>query len=97
MQEFADAKAIRCVVPSNVASDKIPVPVSRSRKRFTILVSIFADGTYGPPLVIVPRNTIGKELLSLGYTPDKVMFAHQSNEFIDSAIFAQWFTNYLVP
>lgn len=89
-QEWVDAKRLKCIVPNSHDKITVKIPRERSTKRSTMLCGICADGTTIRPMIIVSRETIEKELLDNGYTPDKVMYGRSETGFINQELFLNW-------
>lgn len=96
-QEYKDCPKQSIIVPSWVDEKTAQISVDKTKRRMTILKCIFGDGTSIPPLIIISRKTLDKELYDKGYTPDKCMFAYQNNGFITSDIFMIWAMKFLIP
>jgi hypothetical protein len=96
-QEWADRTEERVIVPVSYTGSYIDIPIDRSGKRSTLLGAIAADGTTLTPMIIVQRETIEAEMYQAGYTPEKVMYAHQPNGFIDTDLFDAWCEQILFP
>lgn len=92
-QEWVDAKRLKCIVPRSHEKITVKIPKERSTKRATMLSGICADGSTIRPMVIVSRETIEKELLDNGYTPDKVMYGRSDTGFINQELFLNWGRN----
>ena len=95
--EFADSRTTRRIVPTTYPLEKIPVPVSRAEKRATLLAGICADGSALKPLIIVPRDTMERELLLRGYTTDKIMYATSEKGYMTSELFTRWGRQCFIP
>ena len=95
--EYQDMPVQTVVVPSFHKGSEMPLMVSRTKRRMSILVCIFADQTTAVPLVVLSRKTVEKELYDFGMTPEKVMFAYQENGFVTTEIFQEWAIRYLLP
>ena len=85
--KFADSRTTRHIVPTSYPLEKIPVPVSRAEKRATLLSGICADGSALRPLIIVPRDTMERQLLLRGYTTDKIMYATSEKGYMKGELF----------
>ena len=94
-QKYSDAHVSVVIVPRG-APEKY-YPVSRREKRSTFLAAVAADGTHLKPLVIVPRKSIDAELILAGYTPERAVFAHTNNGYINSEIFRLYIENVFIP
>lgn len=94
--EFTDARKMTMVVPSWAPNDDV-FPLDRTKKRITILHCIFVDGSSIPPLIVIPRKTIEKELLDAGLIPSKCILIYQKHGFIDTEAFLHWSTEFLIP
>ena len=95
--EYQDQTSQVVVVPEYHKGKNVQLMVDRSKRRMTILQCIFADQTTAPPLIVLSRKTVEKELYDFGLTPDKCMFAYQENGFITTDIFMEWSTKFLIP
>ena len=62
--EFVDTKKVKVFVPVNF-KENAKIPISRTRKRFTITHCIAADGTYMDPYIIVPRKTFESDIFKI--------------------------------
>lgn len=95
--EYVDTRPQTIVVPRSVKEDKILVPISRAKRRMTILWCIFADGTFINPLVVLSRKSIEKELFDAGFTPENFLFRYQSSGFVTTELFNEWAAKILIP
>ena len=95
--EYVDARKSVRIVPASYDQNSIPVPITRTEKRATLIAAICADGSALRPMVIVPRDTIEQELLLLGYTTDKVQFGRSEKGFVNTRLFNEWGRSTLVP
>jgi hypothetical protein len=96
-QPFADAKDTICFVPSTFLESFVPYPVSRVGKRITLIGSIFADGSYLKPGLVIPRQTYDDQIICIGYDRNKVEIYTQKKGYIDRAIFEDWARDVLAP
>ena len=96
-QEFVDARRGIRIVPANYEFNSVPVPVTRSEKRATLIAAISADGSSLRPMVVLPRVTMESELLLRGYTEDKVQYGRSETGFVNRALFTDWVRYTLVP
>ena len=96
-QEFVDARGSARIVPTEYPLNSVPVPVTRAEKRATLLAAISADGTYLRPMVVVPRDTMERELLLRGYTPDKIHYGRSEKGFMNTQLFTEWGRHTLTP
>jgi hypothetical protein len=96
-QEWADRHIGKVVVASNHIGATIEVPISRKKKRATILGAITASGRHLRPLTIVPRGTIESELFQIGYPPYEFLYASQECGFITRDLFDWWADEVLFP
>jgi hypothetical protein len=87
-QEWIGARAEKDVVTEFCEEATLRIPVEREAKRATLLAAITADGGHLKPLMTSNRNTCEVELFQIGYTPDKVRYASQENDFITAELFA---------
>lgn len=88
--QFVDARQTRRIVPARYEQNRIPVGVTRAEKRATLIAAICADGTALRPMIVLQRETIEKELLLRGYTPDKVRLCRSETGFVNSTLFLEW-------
>jgi hypothetical protein len=58
---------------------------------------IAADGTYLRPLLILPRKTIGNELVEQGVTSELTMMVYQEHGFISTVRFEEWCEDVCFP
>jgi hypothetical protein len=84
------------VVILATACDDVYFSVDRVSQRNSLLVAIVADGTFLKPLMILPRKTIETELYEQGITADVCMFVHQTNGFIATELFRDWYSEVLL-
>ena len=96
-QEWVDARRLQCIVPADCNKSSVKIPRDRSTKKATLLGGICADGSTIRPMVIISRETIEKELLDLGYTPDKVMYGRSDTGFMNQTLFLNWAKNSFIP
>lgn len=95
--QFMDARRTTRIVPSTYDLDRVPVGVTRTEKRATLIGAISADGTAIRPMIILQRETVEKELLLRGYTMDKVHLARSDTGFVNSRLFLEWGKVSLIP
>ena len=95
--EFVDAQRSTRIVPTNYPLKSIPVPVTRSEKRATLLAGLCADGSALKPLVIVQRDTLEQEFLLRGYTDDKILYAKSDKGYMTKKLFLRWGRLCLIP
>ena len=88
--QFVDARQTRRIVPARYEFNRIPVGVTRTEKRATLIAAICADGMALRPMIVLQRETIEKELLLRGYTPDKVRLCRSDTGFVNSTLFLEW-------
>ena len=93
--EFVDTKTIKVFVPVDF-QEKAKIPISRSRKRFTITHCIAADGTFMEPYIIVPRKTFESDVFKI-YNPHTLIIRTQPKGFMNEIIFNDYFNNHFVP
>lgn len=96
-QEWVDARDIHCIVPSCHPGVNIKVPKDRSTKRATMLCGICADGSTIRPMIVLTRETIERELLDHGYTPNKVLFGKSDTGFMNQELFLYWARESFIP
>ena len=96
-QEWVDARRLQCIVPADCNKSSVKIPRDRSTKKATLLGGICAYGSTIRPMVIISRETIEKELLDLGYTPDKVMYGRSDTGFMNQTLFLNWAKNSFIP
>lgn len=95
-QEYCDAKPYLVVVPSD-CPDTMINPVSRSRKRLSVIHCISGDGQMLKPAFIVPRKTIEREVWDIGLTPEICQIYYQENGFVSSNVFENYANSILFP
>ncbi|KAH0799497.1 uncharacterized protein GO595_007692 [Histomonas meleagridis] len=88
-QEWADARDLRCIVTIGYPNIAVRIPEDRTSKRATMLGGICADGSTIKPMIGLSRETIEKELLDHGYTPDKVHIGRFDTGYINQELFLQ--------
>ena len=88
--EWVDSRRLQCNVPSSHEKSAVKMPRKRSIKSSTILDGICADGFTISPIVIITRDSIEKELLCLGYTPDKVVYGKSDTDCMNQKLFMMW-------
>ena len=88
--EYVDTHNSVRIVPASYAQKTVPVPVSRAEKRASLLAGICADGDTLKPMIVVPRDTMERELILRGYTVDKIHFAHSEKGYMTTDLFLQW-------
>ena len=96
-QEWADAHKLQCIVPISHLKNTVKMPKERSTKRATMLAGICADGTTVRSMIVITRDTIEKELLDLGYTPEKVLYGKSETGFMNQTLFLQWARESFIP
>ena len=97
-QPWADKTTELVVIPTDADDTKVVFPVDRTRKRSSLVATIAADGTYLAPLIIIPRKTIEKEMLSCGYRPENNHYiVSQECGFITSLIWDFWVETIFIP
>ena len=64
--QFVDARQSRRIVPARYDLNSVPVGISRTEKRATLIAAICGDGAALKPLVVVQRETVETELLLPG-------------------------------
>lgn len=62
-----------------------------------MLAGICADGTTVRSMIVITRDTIEKELLDLGYTPEKVLYGKSETGFMNQTLFLQWARESFIP
>ena len=95
--QFADARQTTRIVPADYQFNSIPVPITRSEKRATLIAVVCADGTTLRPRVVVQRETIEQELLLRCYTLDKVQLTRSDTGYVNKELFIQWAKRSLFP
>jgi hypothetical protein len=89
--DWADRQDKVVWVSSYYQKKTVPLPVSRTGKRITLVASIALDGSICKPLFIIPRKTVDDDLHFMGLTSEKIAVVHQQKGFMVTAIFEQWF------
>ena len=95
--QFVDARQSRRIVPARYDLNSVPVGVSRTEKRATLIAAICGDGAALKPLVVVHRETVETELLLRGYTSDKVILKRSDTGFVNTGLFIEWAQRSLFP
>lgn len=95
--QYVDARQSRRIVPARYELNHIPIGVTRAEKRATLIAAICADGMALRPMIILQRETIEKELLVRGYTPDKVRLGRSDTGFVNSGLFLDWGVHSFFP
>ena len=95
--QFVDARRSTRIVPARYQLNTVPVGVTRAEKRATMIGAICADGSAVRPMIVLQRETVEKELLLRGYTPDKVLLTRSDSGFVNSRLFLQWGRDCLIP
>ena len=95
--EFVDCRQTIRVVPTNYEFNSVPVPVTRSEKRATLIAGICADGHALKPMVVLQRDTVEQELLLRGYTNDRVFLTRSEKGFVTTSLFTLWGKHVLLP
>ena len=93
--EYVDTRDVKVFVPVDFALPKATIPVSRTKKRFTIEHCICTDGTYFPLYIIVPRKTFQKDFYKI-YSPDRIQLRTQPKGFMNLPIFQDYFFNHFL-
>ena len=95
--QFADSRQSIRIVQATYALNSIPVGVTRAEKRASLIAAICADGTALKPMVVVQRDTVEKELMLRGYTPDNVLLGRSETGFVNTRLFIEWAKRCLFP
>jgi hypothetical protein len=95
--DWPDAHPETVYVPHDYMDSTIPIGVSRTGKRITLIACICADGSYAKSMVIVPRHTIDADLALFGVSDCNCHICHQQNGFIDRELFEWWLGQIFVP
>jgi hypothetical protein len=96
-QDWADRMDTHCYVPAEYDAHVIHFPVPRTGKRITALVCIGADGSYLRPCLVIARQSFEDELVTYGFSAEKVEIYHQDKSFVDREIFQDWLKDTFVP
>jgi hypothetical protein len=96
-QSWADAQKTVCFVPADFQEPVVHYPVSRTGKRITLVACIAADGSFLRPCLVISRKTFDDEILTQGFTAEKVEIYSQSKAYIDLDIFDDWFKDTFIP
>ena len=95
--QFVDARTTIRIVAASYSHNSIPVGITRAEKRATLIACVSADGSAVKPLVVLQRQTIEAELLTRGYTADKVVLARSAKGFVTTELFLQWCEHVFLP
>ena len=94
---YVDARKSYRIVLAEYELNSIPVPATRREKRATLLAGICCDGSALKPMIVLPRDTMERELFLLGYTRDKIHFASSPKGFMNTSLFQDWATQTFFP
>lgn len=94
---FCDARHVSCLIPAGEDPRMWNFPVKRNEKRITLLGCISAAGTALRPLCITSRKTIDSDVLTAGYTQDRVAYAYSPTGYITEELFRTWVERVFVP
>ena len=95
--QFVDARTTIRIIAASYPHNSIPVGITRAEKRATLIACASADGSAVKPLVVLQRQTIEAELLTRGYTADKVVLARSAKGFVTTELFLQWCEHVFLP
>ena len=90
VNEFADAKNKKVLVPITCPKTKTKYAVARDTRHVTLVACIGANGTSLMPLVVVTHKTIRERLILECWDEEKVLFAHSESGYINQDIFMLW-------
>jgi hypothetical protein len=78
-------------VPQELEVDSMPVPVSRTGKRITLIGCMCTDGSFISLLLIIQRRAVDADLRLFGIFNASCRIGPQTNGFVDCTIFeAEW-------
>jgi transposase len=89
-QDFVDSQPTIVFVPLEFPENSIPIPVDRNGKRSSLIACVANDGSILKPYIVVTRESIDEELLTLGFTEEKIVIGHNPTGFINEDIFVDW-------
>jgi hypothetical protein len=85
--DWADAHREAVYVPHDISADHIPVTVSRTGKRSTLVGCICLDGSFMKRMVVIPRHKVDEDLPLLGVSEWNCHICHQSSGFTNRELF----------
>ena len=88
---------VRCIVPSTHIGPTVPIPNELRVDHSTMIAAIAASGQALKPLIVLQRKTVDAELRAVGYSNDKILYAHSPTGYINSNIFLRWVSEICVP
>ena len=94
--DYTDTHSYMVVVPIDIRTRTIHIPVRRDTKRSTLLHCICADGTFLTPLMIIPRKTVDSFLLKR-VCISNVMIKFQEKGYANMQVIHQWFEKVFFP
>ena len=89
IQRYVDARDTYLVVPVDFPDQELKFPVYRAAKRITLLHCISTDGSYIPPLIVLPRKTCDSDVFDY-INPNSCRFCSQENGFLTAELFEYW-------
>lgn len=94
--DYVDTHSYQVIVPVDIQSSTIRIPVKRESKRSTLVSCICADGTRLKPLLIIPRVTLDSTSLT-GLCRNNVLIKHQPKGFANTELIKYWLENIFFP
>jgi hypothetical protein len=85
--DWPDARPETVYVPIEFEADSVPIRVSRTGKRLTLIGCICADATFLKPVLIIPRHSVDADLKLFGISQANCDILHQLNGFIGHELF----------
>ena len=91
-ERYADRKRINVFLPEDEAPEEggVPVGISRSSRRCTLIACIALDGTRLTPAIVTKTKTVNSLLFESGYDPERVKLYSTKTSFITRDVFGQW-------
>jgi hypothetical protein len=84
-------------MPQEFEADFMPVPVSRTGKRVTLIGGVCADEGCMRPLLVIAWHTVDTNLRPFGISKTNCKTRHQTSEFVDQEIFEDWTVKMSLP
>jgi hypothetical protein len=88
--DWPDAHPDAVYVPIEFEADLVPIPVSWTGKRITLIGCFCADATFLKPVLIIPRHYVDAALKLFGISQANCDILHQTNGLIGHEIFEHW-------
>ena len=98
-ERYADRKRINVFLPEDEAPEEggVPVGISRSSRRCTLIACIALDGTRLTPAIVTKTKTVNSLLFESGYDPERVKLNSTKTSFITRDVFGQWLVDVFIP